>query len=129
MVRDHEYEITVEDIPEHPLMFTTPADEFVDREDILDELYHMALLVRIRRKANQAFIGRRRIGKSAIIERLYNYLWNTQHEIIPLYFSFVGKSGSNYIATLREMFGDFLIQYLSFTDLVDPESAKDEPLD
>ena len=123
------YRIDTQSIPEYPLSFTTPQDEFVDRQDEISLLLKMIDLVKVRGGANYVIIGRRRIGKSAIVERIYNYLWNSQKEIIPLYFSFVGKKNSFYLKSLNEMFEAFLKQYYEYRYSVDPEELKKMDID
>ncbi len=72
--------VDISAIPERPLAFTCPATIFVDRQCIIDDLYRLAMLTRKRTTQNMALIGPRRIGKSSIIERPYNHMWNGRVE-------------------------------------------------
>ncbi len=110
----HEPLVDIPNIPERPLAFTCPKPLFVDRQLIIDRLYHIALRTPRRVAKNQAIIGPRRIGKSAIFDRLYNHLWSHQREVIPLYFSFRAYAGKPALDTLTRMGRAFLTQYFSF---------------
>ena len=65
--KDKSNEIEPSAIEEFPLSFTTPKDEFVDRGDEISLLLKMIDLVKIRGGANYVILGRRRIGKSAVL--------------------------------------------------------------
>ncbi len=112
-------EVDIPSIPEQPLAFTCPTTEFVDRELILDDLYRLTQMGLKPFNSNYALIGPRRIGKTAIIERLYNWLWSHQREVIPLYFSLRTYAGKPALDTLTRMGMEFVNQYLSFKSGMD----------
>ena len=115
--KKEKYVIDPATIKEFPLAFTTPKDEFVDRMDEISLLLKMIDLVKIRGGANYVVLGRRRIGKSAVIERIFDYLWNTQKDVIPLFFSFVEERESYFLDAFHKMLDAFLKQYMSFTGI------------
>ncbi|MFQ6063666.1 MAG: ATP-binding protein, partial [Methanosarcinales archaeon] len=98
-----------------PKIFTVvPEDEFVDRERILDILYTNALDAAREASNNTFIIGRRRIGKSAILTRLYDKLFFEQDIVVPFYFTFENLASyfGNYFA--ESYFTSFVSQYLAF---------------
>jgi hypothetical protein len=62
---------------------------------------------------SRALVGRRKSGKTAIMQRLFNILWNRNGNVIPFYFEMLDQNqwvldfSDQYIRT-------FLTQYLSF---------------
>jgi predicted AAA+ superfamily ATPase len=63
---------------------------------------------RIRRKAahTMMLVGRRKIGKSAIVERLYNILWTENDNLIPFYYEFPENE-----ITARDFAEDFFVKF------------------
>ncbi|MFQ6120991.1 MAG: ATP-binding protein, partial [Methanosarcinales archaeon] len=97
-----------------PKIFTVvPEDEFVDRERILDILYTNALDAAREASDNTFIIGRRRIGKSAVLTRLYDKLFFEQDIVVPFYYTFEGK-GKRAYTIAESYFTSFVSQYLAF---------------
>ncbi|TGO02002.1 hypothetical protein PN36_32260 [Candidatus Thiomargarita nelsonii] len=46
----------------------------------------MDLLIPRKMAKSRALLGRRKCGKSAIMQRLFNILWNKNGRVIPFYF-------------------------------------------
>ena len=60
-----------------------------------------------------AILSRRKKGKTAIVERFYNIIYNKDSNIIPFYFEV--KEGSKWIVGFSELFfTSFISQYLGF---------------
>ncbi|MDZ7261576.1 MAG: ATP-binding protein [candidate division KSB1 bacterium] len=70
-----------------PLAETVPEDEFVDREYELELLWNWAQNIKINMGHSLAILGRKGIGKTAILTRFYNRLFLEQEEIVPFYLS------------------------------------------
>ena len=60
-----------------------------------------------------ALLARRKSGKTAMLERLFNILWNDNGKIIPFYYEI--KEGNQWINIMtKDYFVTFVKQYLSF---------------
>jgi predicted AAA+ superfamily ATPase len=70
---------------------------------------------RIRRKAahTMMLVGRRKIGKSAIVERLYNILWTENDNLIPFYYEFP-ENEINARDFAEDFFVKFYLQAIAF---------------
>ena len=79
---------------------------FVGRVRELEFLYKWAGNVREQLSRSIAFLGRRKIGKSLILERLYNILYSEQKGLIPFYYEFAEGRRS-----AREFYVDFTIRF------------------
>ncbi|MCP4106978.1 MAG: hypothetical protein GY749_15810 [Desulfobacteraceae bacterium] len=79
---------------------------FVGRVTELDFLYKWAGNIRNKISRSIAFLGRRKIGKSLITERLYNILYSEQKGLIPFYYEFTEGEQSG-----REFLTDFTIAF------------------
>lgn len=96
-----------------PIFQTVPKDEFTDREDIIQGLYKRAIDTPRGLTRSTAVIGRRRLGKTAVLEEVYNRLFWLQDEVIPIYFNFEGKPDKSTEFAV-EYFRNFLVQYTAF---------------
>ncbi len=110
----------------HPPIFqTVPADEFTDREEIIGQLMQMAARTPRDLTFSTAMVGRRRLGKTAVLEQTYNRLFWEQDEVAPIYFDFEAKpTASNEFAELY--FRNFVGQYVAFRTK-DPSWVKNLP--
>lgn len=63
-------------------------DWFVNRHDELELYWQWATNIPKRVKGSYALIGLRRTGKTAILRRLFNRLFNEQEHVLPVYISF-----------------------------------------
>ena len=64
------------------------VDLFVDREEQLDKYWDWATSIPGRHANSHALIGRRRIGKTAILSKLFNRLFYEQKAVTPVFISF-----------------------------------------
>jgi len=86
---------------------------FCGREREMRLLLNWASKIPGKRSKSRALLGRRKCGKTAMMERLFNTLWNRDGNVIPFYFEVLDQSqwlldfSDEYIRT-------FLSQYLSF---------------
>ncbi len=79
---------------------------FIGRVGELDYLYKWAGNIRKRISRSIAFLGRRKIGKSLVLERLYNILYSEQKGVIPFYYEFREGKRSG-----QEFYIDFAIRF------------------
>ena len=61
----------------------------------------------------RALLGRRKSGKTAIMQRLFNILWNRDSSVVPFYFE-VQDQNRWLLHFSEDYFRTFLSQYLSF---------------
>ncbi len=79
---------------------------FIGRVAEMDFLYRWAGNIRKKISRSIAFLGRRKIGKSLIVERLYNILYSERKGVIPFYYEFAeGEQNA------REFLTDFTISF------------------
>ena len=73
---------------------------------------------------SQAILGRRKSGKTAIMQRLFNILWNQNGLVIPFYFEVLDQD-QWVLQFADEYFRTFLSQYLSFEKRIplEPDNA------
>ncbi len=62
---------------------------------------------------SRALLGRRKSAKSAIMQRLFNILWNKNGNVVPLYFEIVDQDQC-LLDFASDYFFNFMSQYLSF---------------
>jgi hypothetical protein len=62
---------------------------------------------------SRALLGRRKCGKTAIMQRLFNLLWNQNGQVIPFYFE-VLDSNQWLLDFAEAYYRTFMSQYLSF---------------
>jgi hypothetical protein len=90
-----------------------PADEFTDREEIIGRLVRMAALTPRDITVSTSVVGRRRLGKTAVLEAVYNRLFWEQDAVVPIYFVFEDKPVTS-TAFAEAYFTNFLRQYVAF---------------
>ncbi len=62
---------------------------------------------------SRALLGRRKSGKTAIMQRLFNILWNRNGPVIPFYFEVLDQN--QWLLEFSDLyFRTFLSQYVSF---------------
>ena len=96
-----------------PIFQSVPADEFTDREEIIEEMMHWASITPRDMMISTAVVGPRRIGKTAVLEQVYNRLFWEQDEVVPIYFSFEAKPTTS-TEFAWAYFINFLQQYIAF---------------
>ncbi|RLC03883.1 MAG: hypothetical protein DRI57_28750 [Deltaproteobacteria bacterium] len=79
---------------------------FIGRVEELEYLYQWAGNIQNGISRSIAFLGRRKIGKSLILERLYNILYNEQKGLIPFYYEFTEGERS-----ARDFYRDFTTRF------------------
>ena len=88
-------------------------DLFTGRKKELENLLQWAEKIKIKRAKSRAMVSRRKTGKSAILQRLYNILFEKNDQVIPFYFEI--KESSIWIADFaRNFFLTFIKQYIAF---------------
>ena len=97
---------------------------FCGRKNEMEMLLNWVNRIKIKRAKSKALLGRRKSGKTAIIERLYNILWNQNDRIVPFYFEM--KDRNNWILDFAcEYIQTCLTQYASFLTRTPLQSAKE----
>jgi hypothetical protein len=81
-------------------------ENFIGRIKELEFLYKWADNIRNEISRSIAFLGRRKIGKSLILERLYNIIYSEKKDLIPFYYEF-----SEGMRTGKEFFEDFICRF------------------
>ncbi|KPA12740.1 ATPase domain protein, prokaryote domain protein [Candidatus Magnetomorum sp. HK-1] len=88
-------------------------DLFCGRETEMSWLMEWASRIPKRIAKSQALLGRRKSGKTAIMQRLFNILWSVNGNVIPFYFE-VKDENQWLLDFARSYFYTFLTQYFSF---------------
>lgn len=81
-------------------------NQFVGRVEELEYLYTWADNIRKKISRSLAFLGRRKIGKSLILERLYNIIYSEHKGLIPFYYEFTEGTRSG-----KEFYHDFVTRF------------------
>ncbi len=81
-------------------------ENFIGRVAELKYLHTWADNIRQEISRSVAFLGRRKIGKSLILERLYNIVFSERKDLIPFYYEFTEGKRSG-----REFFEDFVCRF------------------
>ncbi|MDM8521903.1 hypothetical protein QUF80_00885 [Desulfococcaceae bacterium HSG8] len=79
---------------------------FIGRVGELEFLYRWADNIRKELSRSIAFLGRRKIGKTLVLERLYNILYSERKGVIPFYYEFREGRRSG-----QEFYIDFAIRF------------------
>ncbi|MCP4153191.1 MAG: hypothetical protein GY757_36005, partial [bacterium] len=74
---------------------------------------------------SRALLGRRKSGKTAIMQRLFNILWNRNGRVIPFYFEVLDQD-QWLLDFCDKYYRTFLTQYLSFKNRT-PLDKKNKP--
>src|SRR6056297_2489215 len=81
-------------------------EDFTGRVREMKYLYNWAQGIKDKRSRTLAFLGRRKIGKSLMLERLYNLIYSENQGLIPFYYEF--KEGE---ITAKEFAEDFITKF------------------
>ncbi len=81
-------------------------ENFIGRVEEMEYLHQWAANIRRRFSRSIAFLGRRKVGKSLMLERLYNIIYSEQKGLIPFYYEF--KEGER---SGKEFYHDFLVRF------------------
>lgn len=80
--------------------------DFIGRVEELEFLYAWAGRIQHGASRSIAFLGRRKVGKSLILERLYNILYSEHKGLIPFYYEFTEGKRSG-----KEFYHDFATRF------------------
>ncbi|MDM8525326.1 hypothetical protein QUF80_18300 [Desulfococcaceae bacterium HSG8] len=86
---------------------------FCGRRQELSLLLNWTELIPRKLAESRALLGRRKSGKTAIMQRLFNILWNLDDKVIPFYFE-VQQQDRWLLNFSDDYFRTFLSQYISF---------------
>jgi len=86
---------------------------FCGRKQEMELLLNWVNRIKIERAKSKALLGRRKSGKTAIMERLFNIVWNQNNGIVPLYFEIQDKN-INLLDFANNYIKNCLTQYVSF---------------
>jgi len=86
---------------------------FCGRETEMKQLMEWVSRIPKELSKSQAILGRRKSGKTAIMQRLFNILWNQNGQIIPFYFE-VRDKDMWLLKFAESYFYTFLSQFFSF---------------
>ncbi|OQY43633.1 MAG: hypothetical protein B6242_14310 [Anaerolineaceae bacterium 4572_78] len=79
---------------------------FIGRMREMEYLYGWTKRIQIKRGKSISFLGRRKVGKSLMLERLYNILYSEQRGLIPFFYEFSEGRRSG-----KEFYIDFIIRF------------------
>ena len=86
---------------------------FTGRKKELNSLLKWVEQIKPELSKSKAIISRRKTGKSALMERLFNLIFEQNGQVVPFYLEI--KETSKYLgAFAREYFFTFIQQYIAF---------------
>eukprot|EP01008_Symbiontida_sp_HLA12_P001897 NODE_3116_length_424_cov_1.358804_g3092_i0.p1 GENE.NODE_3116_length_424_cov_1.358804_g3092_i0~~NODE_3116_length_424_cov_1.358804_g3092_i0.p1 ORF type:complete len:129 (+),score=15.78 NODE_3116_length_424_cov_1.358804_g3092_i0:52-387(+) len=86
---------------------------FTGRKRELDSLLKWAKEIKPKLSKSKAIISRRKTGKSALMQRLFNIVFHQNDQVVPFYFEI--PETPQWIGDFaREFFFTFVRQYLAF---------------
>jgi len=86
---------------------------FTGRKKELNALLHWVDGIKTQVSKSKAIVSRRKTGKSALMQRLFNILFEQNDQVIPFYFE-ISESPQWITDFAREFFITFIRQYLAF---------------
>ncbi|MCP4104817.1 MAG: hypothetical protein GY749_49525, partial [Desulfobacteraceae bacterium] len=98
---------------------------FCGRRQELSLLLNWTGMIPRKLSKSRALLGRRKSGKTAIMQRLFNILWNRNDKVIPFYFE-VLQQDQWLLNFSDEYFRTFLSQYVSFKTRI-PLAKENKP--
>ncbi len=93
-------------------------ENFIGRVEEMEYLYAWAQYIKQEISKGCAFLGRRKIGKSLILERLYNIIYSEQNGLIPFYYEFQEGHRSG-----KEFYQDFAAGFICSLSAITPEMS------
>ena len=96
-----------------PIREQVERDVFTNREKMLERLWEWAMRIPRGAAESTALLSQRRMGKTAVLERLYNRLFWEQEEVIPIFYS-VRRENKTLLKFAQEYYASFVAQYLAF---------------
>ena len=88
---------------------------FIGRVDEMKDFHKWVDLITRRLAPSRALLARRKSGKTAFVQRLFNQLWSANGQVIPIYFS-VPEHKLWYPAFAQLYYRTFATQYISFLE-------------
>ena len=88
---------------------------FVGRVHEMHDFHKWVELITRRLAPSRALLARRKSGKTAFVQRLFNQLWSANGQVIPIYFS-VPEHKLWYPAFAQLYYRTFATQYISFLE-------------
>ncbi|MCP4349300.1 MAG: hypothetical protein GY795_27785, partial [Desulfobacterales bacterium] len=86
---------------------------FCGRKHEMELLLNWALNTPRRISESRALLGRRKSGKTAVMQRLFNILWNRNSNVVPFYFEVLDQD--QWLLDFCDLYYQtFISQYLSF---------------
>ena len=85
---------------------------FVNREAELEKFWKWATGVPHPGRNSYALVGRRRLGKTAILHQLFNRLFHEQEAVLPVYISFADYLYQKEPITVYQFADEFLAGYM-----------------
>jgi hypothetical protein len=79
---------------------------FIGRLEEMKYLYGWCKRIKDKLSSSMAFLGRRKIGKSLMMKRLYNIIYSEKDSLIPFYYEFQEGKVSG-----REFAEDFIVSF------------------
>jgi hypothetical protein len=86
---------------------------FCGRKQQMDLLVDWGNMIPKKMAKSRALLGRRKCGKTAIMQRLFNILWNQNGQVIPFYFEVLDQD-QWLLDFANDYYRTFMSQYLSF---------------
>ena len=86
---------------------------FIGREEELEYLLNWAAGIKNEMSKSTALLARRKMGKTAIMQRLFNILFHKNDGVIPFYFE-VKEIDTWALTFSKDFFFSFIYQYISF---------------
>ena len=86
---------------------------FTGRKLELDSLLKWTEKIKLKISKSKAIISRRKTGKSALMQRLFNIVFEQNDKVVPFYFE-IRESGQWIADFSREFFFTFICQYIAF---------------
>jgi hypothetical protein len=86
---------------------------FTGRKKELNSLLHWADRIKMEISKSKAIISRRKTGKSAVMQRLFNILFAQNDQVVPFYFE-IRETPQWIFEFSRKFFVTFIRQYLAF---------------
>ena len=108
-----------------PIREQVERDVFTDREEVLEKLWEWAMRIPKGVAGSIALLSQRRMGKTAVLERLYNRLFWEQEAFVPIFYR-VERENKLWREFAEEYYANFLAQYTAFK-LKDPSILEIKP--
>jgi len=96
-----------------PILSRVPEAESVDRESAVSRVCEFAKSNFGRRGTNALLLGGARVGKSEILRRTFDRLFNERGDIVPFYYA-VNNASLDATSFARDFFSQFVTQLLAF---------------